>query len=450
MEPIETPIAFVAAGRGWQGGREHRSERARMPVSEERTGQRGQRRPGVTAVDRRQESTRLRSWGETSEASANIIACESSLQPGIARGPDVPRSGTARDRQISIRGRIDRTLGDPPGSWSSPPTPTTPISGRPRPRRAGSTRAPSAGSCAARAATPAARTPTRDPLELAAEREREQRAAADDRRLRGRDVPPPARRRPRQRPRAARAARPRDPDVPARRGPRDRPGRRLLPRRRRQPHRPSGRRDGRGRRRLPGGAQPDGVPVARPSPAWTRTSSGGSTSSGRTSRPPASTYRDARPQDRRAARARRARSTSRRSSTQRIREWAAEEGEADRRRRRPRRSGSWSSRTTRKRVRPATPPRASGRRRGRRAMARGQRRLSPPTSSSGRTSPHSFQSSARPSARRPSSETSSPSVRPPAASQTYSSAATVDVARAGPASRPPIGQRRIRIGSRPA
>ena len=87
--------------------------------------------------------------------------------------------------------------------------------------------------------------------------------------------------------------------------------------------------------------------------------------------------------------------------------------------RRPRRSGSWSSRTTRTRARPARRRRA---RRARprpptRATAPGrQRRLSPPTSSSGRTLPHSFQSSARPSARRPSSETSSPSVRPPAAS----------------------------------
>ena len=37
-----------------------------------------------------------------------------------------------------------------------------------------------------------------------------------------------------------------------------------LPRRRHQPHRPPGGRDRRGRRGLPGGAEPDGVPVARP------------------------------------------------------------------------------------------------------------------------------------------------------------------------------------------
>ena len=83
-----------------------------------------------------------------------------------------------------------------------------------------------------------------------------------DRRLCRRHVPSPARRGARQRPSPARAARPRDPDLPARRCPRHRPRVALLRRRWHQPHRPSGGRDGRGRRRLPGGPEPDGLPVA--------------------------------------------------------------------------------------------------------------------------------------------------------------------------------------------
>ena len=38
-------------GEAGKAGREHRSERARMPVSEERSAQRPQRRPGATALD---------------------------------------------------------------------------------------------------------------------------------------------------------------------------------------------------------------------------------------------------------------------------------------------------------------------------------------------------------------------------------------------------------------
>ena len=64
--------------------------------------------------------------------------------------------------------------------------------------------------------------PDADPLELAALRETEQRAAAAIVGYAGVTLPAPARRRARQRPRPARAARPRDPDLPARRGPRDR------------------------------------------------------------------------------------------------------------------------------------------------------------------------------------------------------------------------------------
>ena len=106
--------------------------------------------------------------------------------------------------------------------------------------------------------------PDADPLELAALRETEQRAAAAVIGYAGRVVPAPARRRPRQRPRPARAAGPRDPDVPPGRGPRHRPGGALLSRRRRQPHRPSRGRLRGGRRGLSGGPQPDGVPVAGP------------------------------------------------------------------------------------------------------------------------------------------------------------------------------------------
>ena len=85
-----------------------------------------------------------------------------------------------------------RIRGGPTGSWSSPATPTTPISGPPGPPRAGSTQG-SDGLARVlherRRRRRGSRTPIRSswpPL-----REREQRAAADGRRLRGRDVPPP-------------------------------------------------------------------------------------------------------------------------------------------------------------------------------------------------------------------------------------------------------------------
>ena len=173
--------------------------------------------------------------------------------------------------------------------------------------------------------------PDADPLELAALRETRAARGGDDRRLRRGDVPARARRRARQRPRAARAARPRDPDVPARRRVRHRSRDDLLPRRRHQPHRPSGGRDGRRRRGLPGGAQPDGLPVAGPRRAWPRTRSGGSTCSGRSGPTPGSTSR-------RRSSARSTRSRAHASQihdpdglAERIRSWAAEEGRADRR-----------------------------------------------------------------------------------------------------------------------
>ena len=102
-----------------------------------------------------------------------------------------------------------------------------------------------------------------DPLALAATREAEQRAAAADRRLRGRLLPAPARRRARERPRAARAPRPRDPHVPSGGGAHPRPGGPLLRGRRREPRRPSRGGDRRGGCRLPGSPQRDVVPGAR-------------------------------------------------------------------------------------------------------------------------------------------------------------------------------------------
>ena len=131
-------------------------------------------------------------------------------------------------------------------------------------RRAGSTRAPQGWLVCCTSGDAGADDWRTDPLELAALREAEQRAAADVVGYAGHHVPPPARRRPGQRPRAARAARPRDPDLPARRRARRRPGDDLPRRRRRQPHGPPGGGPRGGRRGLPGGAQRDGVPVARP------------------------------------------------------------------------------------------------------------------------------------------------------------------------------------------
>jgi hypothetical protein len=49
---------FVADGRGWEGAGEKRSERASRPVSEDRTGQRIQRRSGATAADRKNAKKR--------------------------------------------------------------------------------------------------------------------------------------------------------------------------------------------------------------------------------------------------------------------------------------------------------------------------------------------------------------------------------------------------------
>ena len=118
------------------------------------------------------------------------------------------------------------------------------------------------------------------------------------------------------------------------------PDGRLLPRRRDQPHRPSRGGDGRGRRRLSGGPQPDGVPGARP------------VRPGGPHRPPALPLlaeraerprrhqRDPRAQDRRPARPRQPDQGAgeARRADPRV---GGRGGRADRRRRRPRPSG-WS------------------------------------------------------------------------------------------------------------
>ena len=70
--------------------------------------------------------------------------------------------------------------------------------------------------------------------------------------------------------------------VPARRGPDPGSRGRRLPRRRDQPHRSPGGRHRRGRRGLPGGPQPDGLPVAGPRRARPPIASAASTCSGPT------------------------------------------------------------------------------------------------------------------------------------------------------------------------
>ena len=121
-----------------------------------------------------------------------------------------------------------------------------------------------------------------DPLELARIREAEQRAAARDRRLRGRHVPASAGRRAGQRPGAAGAARACHPHLPAGCRGRARPARHRRRARLRPARRPSGGRRGRGRCRLSGGPQRHGLPAPRQRRrAWRRTPWDASTSSGR-------------------------------------------------------------------------------------------------------------------------------------------------------------------------
>ena len=189
-----------------------------------------------------------------------------------------------------------------------------------------------------------------------------------------------------------------------------------------------------------------------PGPAWRRTSSAGSTSSGRTSRTSAST----------SPRRSTARSTRCAAHASQIKEPDEARG-ADPRvgdRGRASRSASAAAEAFRLVVidddedeGPTRP--GGGERAGETAAA--DAGWAPEASSGsaaveqhGRTMPHSFQSSVRPSARRPSSETSSPSVSAAGGLPDVLVGGDRDVAEQVAASRPPIGQRRIRIGSRPA
>ena len=243
------------------------------------------------------------------------------------------------------------TTGGPTGSWSSSPTRTTPTSGRRRPPRLDR---PGLARLARllherRRGRRGRRRSIRS--SSSATREAEQRAAADVVGYAGRELPPPARRGARQRPRPARAARPRDPDVPARRDPVQRPGDALLGGRRGQPHATTGR-----------PASPRSTRSIRPpatrwrsrgssARAWPPTGSAGCTCSGPRRRTPGSTSR--RPS---SARSRRCGPTPARSSKpdelgERAPQVDGRGGRPDRGGRPPSRSGSSSS----TRTRPPTP-----------------------------------------------------------------------------------------------
>ena len=375
--------------------------------------------------------TRLRSWGETSEASAGRVAAASGAAQDVDAHPHVD------DRGDAMRGRRPPTA-TPPHAWR--PARFMVIAAHPDDAEFGPAGTAArwidaglrrAGSSAARAATRAART-RRGPARAGRPARARAAGGRGRHRLRGRDLPPPARRRARQRPRPARAARPRDPDLPAGRGPRDGSRRRsstataasttptIAP---------------------PGMAAVDAVypaarnPMAFPALARARprgaSGSGGSTCSGRTGRTPGSTSRSTLDRKIEALRAHASqiqRPGGARRPDPRV---GRRGGRADRRRRRRGAAPASSSTTTRTRG-PAS------------SRCAGQA----PSRSSGRTRPHSFQRSARPSARRPSSATSSPRLRSPAVAARCSSAATV-TSRRGRPSRPRSASVRIRIGSMP-
>ena len=237
---------------------------------------------------------RLRSWGETSEVP--VVNRSAGVEPDARMSRDGPP-------EVAHTWR-------PSDSWSSRPIRTTPTSGRPGPPRAGSMPDRPAGSCAAPAATRAARTrmrtrwrwpPPAKPSSGPPPRSsatpgvtflhQPDGALANDLALREQLV------------REIRTFRPG-------RGPGHGSRDAVLPRRRREPHRPSGRRLRGGRCRLPGRAQPDGVPRPGPVRAWRPTSSAASTCSGPTGRTPASTSRP-----RWTARSRRSRPTRPRSAS---------------------------------------------------------------------------------------------------------------------------------------
>ena len=147
---------------------------------------------------------KLRSWGETSEASArNVDPVELALHadPADRRTTGrIPMTGPA-DPSARI------TPGGRSGSWSSSPTPTMRTSGRPARPRAGSMPGRTAGSCAARVAIRVARTRPwiRSSWRRSASGSSERAAAVVG--LCRRVLPPSAGRRPGQRSRPARTAR---------------------------------------------------------------------------------------------------------------------------------------------------------------------------------------------------------------------------------------------------
>ena len=158
------------------------------------------------------DTRRLRSWGETSEASAGSVRRRHRPPQGEASrltGPRRPHAMTAASRPADHAWRPARFMviaAHPDDADFGPAGDGRALDRRRvgglagvlherRPGRRGSRRRPARAGGA--------------PRDRAARRGR-------DHRLRRRHVPPPARRRPGQRPRPARAARPRDPDVPAR------------------------------------------------------------------------------------------------------------------------------------------------------------------------------------------------------------------------------------------
>ena len=229
-------------------------------------------------------------------------------------------------------------------------------------------------------------------------------------------------------------ARPRDPDVPPDAVLATDPEALFYRGRRREPHRPPSRRPRRGRCRLPGRPQPDGVPGARPRRA------------GRARGPAAVPVLVRRPERPGRHLARRSTASSRPCRAREARSseparWP--DGSASGRPRRASRSGRWPPRRLRVIVidededgDEADGPRLNSALRRPRAAAAG---------------PGPSRSTARPGHPRggPSIATSSPRVRSPAAPARCSSAATVTSANRSRISAS-VGQWRIRIGSIPA
>ena len=258
----------------------------------------------------------------------------------------------------------------------------TPTSGRPGRWPAGSRRARSGHLVCCTSGDAGADDADIDPLDAGRHARGRAAGRGGDRRLRGRDLPARAGRRPRQRPAAARAAGRAPPHLPSRRRADDGPLGALQPLRLDPAHRPPGGGDGRVDAVYPAARNADGFPAPRQ--AWPRTAhrAPGCTCSGRTSPMPGST---------------RARPSSRKLEA--LRAHASQIRQPDDTR------GAHARVGRRGRERPwaSTPRRASGsstwpdRRRMQRAAAHAA-----PTGSTGRPAP---------SERRPRSATSSPSER---------------------------------------